>query len=299
MTNDSVEVQCHNAVSQQSDDFLGRTKTVSQMTMGETTKELKDDRLSIEIVTLFPGYFEGALRESIIGRGIQAQLFEIRIINLRDFGLGKHRTVDDTPFGGGGGMTLMPEPLVNCLASLGYKPNADLDSDTELLITSAAGAPFVQRDAVRMSLKKRVTIICGHYLGVDERILELFPIREVSIGDYTLTGGEPAASVMLDAICRLIPGALGNFSSAQADSHQEGILGAPVFTRPEEFMGLRAPAELLSGDHKKVAEYRRKQALAKTKRCRPELLEKEEIQSRLSDEDVEYLERITSITKQK
>lgn len=261
---------------------------------GEASAEDKEsvEKLSIEIVTLFPGYFDGALRESIIGRGIQAQLFEIRITNLRDFGLGKHRTVDDTPFGGGGGMTLMLEPLVNCLANLGYEPGKALDSDTELLLTSAAGKPFDQSEAVRMSLKKRVTIVCGHYLGVDERLMELFPIREVSIGDYTLTGGEPAAAVMLDAICRLVPGALGNFSSAQADSHQEGILGAPVYTRPEEFMGLRAPAELLSGDHKKIAEFRRQQALVKTQRSRPELLEKEEIQSTLSDEDLDFVNKL-------
>ena len=259
---------------------------------GETSTGSENERLSLEIVTLFPGYFDGALRESIIGRGIQAQLFDIRIINLRDYGLGKHRTVDDTPFGGGGGMALMLEPLVNCLADLGFEPDAEFDSSTELLLTSAAGKPFEQRDAVRLSLKKRIVIVCGHYLGVDERLMELFPIREVSIGDYTLTGGEPATAVMLDAICRLVPGALGNFSSAQEDSFQEGILGAPVYTRPEEFGGLKAPAELLSGDHKKIAEFRRQQALAKTKRVRPELLNNEEVQSALTDEDTDYLRSI-------
>ncbi|HSG98757.1 MAG TPA: tRNA (guanosine(37)-N1)-methyltransferase TrmD, partial [candidate division Zixibacteria bacterium] len=239
------------------------------MSVGESTGAA-GDKLTLEIVTLFPGYFEGVTRESILGRGLTAGLFDIRIVNLREFGLGKHRIVDDTPYGGGGGMVLMLEPLVKCLNTLGYR-TGELATDGRLLLTSAAGEPFRQDKAVELSLAKRVTIICGHYLGVDERLLDLFPIEEISIGDYVLTGGEPAAAVIVDAICRLVPGALGDFSSALADSHQERILGAPVYTRPENFAGLAVPEELKSGDHKKIAEYRRREALRKTALRRPEI----------------------------
>ena len=248
-------------------------------------------KLTLEIVTLFPGYFTGMLRESIIGRAITAGLFDIRIVNLREFGLGKHRVVDDTPFGGGGGMVLMLEPLVNCLESIGYRRREKNQPGT-LLLTSAAGRPFRQADAVRLSLAERVTIICGHYLGVDERLLELFNIEEVCVGDYVLTGGEPAAAVMVDAIGRLVPGALGDFSSALADSHQEGILGPPVYTRPDEFDGLTVPEELKSGNHALIATYRRKSALRKTAIQRPEMLQKEEVLSELSEDELAFTDEV-------
>ena len=160
------------------------------------------------------------------------------------------------------------------------------------MLTSAAGETFKQETAVELSLAKRVTIICGHYLGVDERLLDLFPIEEISIGDFVLTGGEPAAAVMLDAICRLIPGALGDFSSALADSHQEGILGPPVYTRPEEFQGHAIPPELKSGDHKRIAEFRRMQALKKTALKRPEILRQEDIATELSADERKFIEQV-------
>ncbi|MCH9032432.1 MAG: tRNA (guanosine(37)-N1)-methyltransferase TrmD [candidate division Zixibacteria bacterium] len=241
-------------------------------------------KLKIEIITLFPSYFDGPLRESILGRGIREGLYNIETINLREFGLGKHKVVDNAPFGGGGGMALMLEPLTKCLESLGYSaddPNG-FEKDCHLILTSAAGKKFEQKLAVEYSLARRLTIICGHYLGVDERLLSLFPMEEISIGDFTLTGGEPAAAVMVDAVCRLVPGALRNFSSAQEDSHQEGILGAPVYTRPEIYREMPTPKELLSGDHKKVKEYRRQSALEKTERMRPDLLRKKDISESVS-----------------
>jgi len=248
--------------------------------------------LTIEIVTLFPDYFAGLREQSIIGRGIKAGLFAIRTINLREYGLGKHKQVDDTPFGGGGGMTLMLEPLTNCLLDLGYHTKDERDNksaDSRLILTSAAGKRFEQKKAVELSLLKRVTIICGHYLGVDERLLELFEIEELTLGDFVLTGGEPAAAVMADAICRLTPGALGNFSSALADSHQEGLLGAPVYTRPETFHGLSVPNELLSGNHKEIAQFRRESALKKTAQMRPDILSRDDVAQELSKDEQSFI----------
>ncbi len=256
-------------------------------------------RLTIEIVTLFPDYFTGLKRQSIIGRGIDSGLFEIKTVNLRDYGIGKHRQVDDTPFGGGGGMTLMLEPLTNCLIDLGYKPqdkpknssNSQNDDDNDsnkrrrLILTSAAGKRFEQNKAVELSLLERVTIVCGHYLGVDERVMDIFDIEELSVGDFVLTGGEPAAAILSDAICRLTPGALGNFSSALSDSHQEGILGPPVYTRPETFRGVTVPSELLSGNHKEIERFRRESALKKTAQLRPDILSRPEIAQELSKKE--------------
>ncbi|MFQ5606385.1 MAG: tRNA (guanosine(37)-N1)-methyltransferase TrmD [Candidatus Zixiibacteriota bacterium] len=250
----------------------------------QSDKKNNSKKLAIEIITLFPGYFDSPLGESIVKRAKDDRLFDVRCVNLRDYGVGKHRVVDDTPFGGGGGMVLALEPLVNCLGDLGFEPGRT-QTDRKLVLTSAAGRRFTQADAVELSLASRVTIICGHYLGVDERLLGLFDIEELSIGDYVLTGGEPAAAVMLDAIVRLIPGALGDFSSALADSHQEKILGAPVYTRPESFNGHLVPAELLSGDHQKVAEYRRRSGLARTARNRPDIIDHPEVLSELTDDE--------------
>ena len=255
--------------------------------MSEIKKKL---RMKLEIVTLFPSYFDCALSESIIGRAKDNHLFDARIIDLREYGTGKHRVVDDTPFGGGGGMVLALEPLVKALSDLGYQPQETLPPESRLILTSAAGKMFNQEKAVELSLAGRITIVCGHYLGVDERITKLFEIEELSIGDYVLTGGEPAAAVMLDAIVRLIPGALGDFSSALADSHQEGLLGAPVYTRPETYLGQTVPAELLSGDHKRVAEFRRELSLKKTAENRPDILSRPEIAADLSDKEKKTLE---------
>jgi len=242
--------------------------------------------MKIEIITLFPAYFDSVITQSILGKGLEKKLFDIRIINLRDFTTDRHQTADDKPFGGGGGMVMKIEPLYNCLKSLGY---GSTTAPTErLTLTSAAGKLFSQERAVQYSLLERVTIICGHYLGVDERILALFEIEEISVGDYVMTGGEAAAAVILDSVARLIPGVLGNFESALADSHAEKLLGTPVYTRPEEFMGLKVPAPLLEGNHALIKKHRRLESIRKTFRNRPELLQDEE----LDKEELKYLDKL-------
>lgn len=232
--------------------------------------------MTFELVTLFPDYFRQSLKQSLIGKAWDRKLFDIRMINPRDYTTDKHRSVDDTPFGGGGGMVMMLEPLDRCLQTLGYRKRHEpvRDDKSRLLLTSAAGKPFSQEMAVEYSLMDRLTIICGHYDGVDERLLELYDIDEVSIGDYVLTGGEPAAAVIVDAVARLMPGVLGNFSSALDDSHMDGLPGAPSYTRPAEYEGLKVPDELLSGNHRLIEEFRRRQAIEKCRKNRPDLLRK-------------------------
>ncbi|HOZ08465.1 MAG TPA: tRNA (guanosine(37)-N1)-methyltransferase TrmD, partial [candidate division Zixibacteria bacterium] len=202
----------------------------------------------------------------------------------------RHRTVDDTPFGGGGGMLLKVEPLDRCLASLGYRRRGQDGPPHErerIILTSAAGATFRQDAAVRYSLCERVTIICGHYLGVDERILQLYEVDEVSIGDYVLTGGEPAAAVLVDAVARLIPKVLGNFESALEDSYMNQLLGTPSYTRPAVYEGLAVPEPLLSGNHAEIRDYRRRRALERALERRPDLLAAAE----LTDEERAWIAR--------
>lgn len=249
--------------------------------------------MKLEIITLFPAYFDSVITQSIVGRGIEKKLYDIQIIDLRNFATDKHKTADDKPFGGGGGMVLKVEPLNECLNSLGYDKSDK--TGEKIILTSAAGKLFTQDKAVEYSLLDKVTIICGHYLGVDERILSLFPIEEISIGDYVMTGGEAAAAVMLDSITRLIPGVLGNFESALADSHTEKFLGAPVYTRPEEYMGLRVPDPLLQGNHKEIKKLRRFESLRKTYENRPDLLNN----ISLDKEEMLYIKRLKEEEKKK
>ncbi len=243
-------------------------------------------RMRIEIVSLFPDYFKSVVEQSIIGRGKERKLFDIKIINLRDFTADKHQTADDKPYGGGGGMVLKVEPLCYCLESLGYQK--EFRPGEKIVLTSAAGKKFEQTKAVEYSLLERLTIICGHYLGVDERILSLFKIEEISIGDYVMTGGEAAAAVIIDAVTRLIPGVLGNFESALADSHSERLLGAPVYTRPEAYKGLDVPEPLLKGNHRLIERFRRNESIRKTFENRPELLEKIEF----DNDDLKYIDEL-------
>ncbi len=247
--------------------------------------------MKFDIITLFPDYFSLSLRQSLLGKALEKQLFEIEIVNLRDFALDKHRTVDDTPFGGGGGMVLKVEPLDRCLQALGYSRRGQAgppDDRARILLTSAAGEPFRQPSAVRYSLCERITIICGHYLGVDERIMTLYEMDEVSIGDYVLTGGEPAAVVMVDAIARLIPNVLGNFESALEDSYMNQLLGTPSYTRPADYDGLPVPDELMSGNHAEIRAYRRREAIRRCFKRRPDLLETAD----LTDDEVAFVERL-------
>ena len=211
--------------------------------------------MKFEIITLFPEYFEVAIKQSLLGKALDKRIFDIEIIDLRQFAADKHRTVDDTPFGGGGGMVMKIEPLDRCLQSLGYaRRNSEQSNDSggRILLTSAAGKSFKQKLAIRYSLEERLTIICGHYLGVDERLMQLYEVEELSIGDYVLTGGEAAALVMVDAIGRLMPGVLGNFESALNDSYMNQLLGSPCYTRPAEYKGIDVPPVLLSGNHSEI-----------------------------------------------
>jgi tRNA (guanine37-N1)-methyltransferase len=240
--------------------------------------------MKFEIITLFPDYFSLSLKQSLIGKAREKRLFDIEIINLRDYATDKHHTVDDTPCGGGGGMVMMLEPLDRCLKGLGYKWKSEgsRSRSDRLILTSAAGQPFTQGLAVEYSLCERLTLICGHYLGVDERLLELYELDEVSIGDYVLTGGEPAAAVMVDAVARLIPKVLGNFESALGDSHMDKLIGAPCYTRPVDYAGLRVPEVLISGDHARIKKFRTDAARDKCRRNRPDLLARMEA---LEDDD--------------
>lgn len=252
--------------------------------------------MKFELITLFPDYFHQSLRQSLLGKALEKKLFEIEIINLRDFTTDRHRTVDDKPFGGKGGMVLKIEPLDQALRKLGHSRKSDGAERNEkerIVLTSAAGKQYNQQTAIQYSLCERLTIICGHYLGIDERLSELYHLDEVSIGDYVLTGGEPAAAVIVDSVARLMPQVLGNFESALDDSCMDQIVGSPCYTRPVEYRGLNVPEVLRTGDHEKIRNYRRSKALKKCSANRPDLLR----QADLTDEDKMLLENINKDMK--
>lgn len=213
--------------------------------------------MKINILTLFPEYFETPLATSILKRAQSSGLVTFNVINIRDYATDKHQVTDDRPYGGGAGMVMKVEPIYGALQSLGLGKGQD---NSKILLTSAKGKLFNQQMAQGYSQLEELTIVCGHYEGVDERVVDNLIDEEVRIGDYVLTGGEPAASVMVDAVSRLIPGVLGNEESNLNESHTEpGILGYPVYTRPEEFNGWTVPEVLLTGDHQKIAEWREEQ----------------------------------------
>jgi len=222
--------------------------------------------MHINIITLFPGMFDGVFRESILARAVAKGIVTMRVISLREHGLGPHRVVDDTPYGGGGGMILRPEPIAAAIN--------DLVCRGRVILTTPRGRPFSQHDALRLSGEPAITLLCGHYEGVDERVSQLFVDEELSIGDYVLTGGELPAMVMTDAIVRLLPGVLGRDSLHTGDSHYDGILEHPHYTRPRQFMGLSVPEVLLSGDHAQIRSWREAMALEKTRAVRPDLIDR-------------------------
>jgi len=222
--------------------------------------------MKINIITLFPEMFAGVFSESMIARAISKDITSIRLIPLRDFGLGDHRVVDDTPYGGGGGMILKPEPLTAAVESLTERGR--------VVLTTPRGKPFTQEDALRLSGFDTLTIICGHYEGVDERVSVMLVDEELSIGDYVLTGGEIPAMVISDAVIRLLPGVLGKDTLHTRDSHYDGLLEHPQYTRPREFRGHEVPEVLLSGDHGEIKAWRSRMALEKTLSVRPDLLDR-------------------------
>ena len=219
--------------------------------------------LTINVVTLFPEVFQAPLATSIPGRATEAGLVRYRVVPLRDYTHDKHRTVDDTPYGGGAGMVLKPEPFFEAVEDLGAR--------APIVLLSARGRPFTHRDAVRLSLGVKLTLLCGHYKDVDQRVAEGLGAEEVSVGDFVLSGGEPAALCVIDAVVRLLPGALGDHESAASDSHYEGLLSPPSYTRPPEYRGLKVPEVLLSGDHARIAAWRQAEAERLTRERRPDL----------------------------
>lgn len=221
--------------------------------------------LEVDFVTLFPEMVLQACGYSILGRAKEAGLVEFKASNPRDFAEGKHRTVDDTPFGGGPGMLLKPDVVAKAIKQL------NPERDAAIVFCEPSGRQFTQEDAGELSKRKQVVFVCGHYEGIDDRVRQLFATHVFSIGDYVLTGGELPALVMADAIVRLVPGALGSSESLEIDSHANGLLSAPQFTRPEVFEGLSVPEVLTKGDHKAAQRWKRAQSLKVTKENRPDL----------------------------
>ena len=262
--------------------------------------------MKFEIITIFPDFFRGPFDFGIIRRAKEAGLVEINIHDLRAFTKDKHRTVDDRPFGGGEGMVLKPEPIFECIESLRGADTLVREKHESVILLSAAGKPFTQRVAADLAQLDRVTIICGRYEGVDERVAEHIADREISVGDFVLSGGELAAALIVDTVTRLIPGALGNEASSKQESftHGEhrvegepsstcgsgGLLDYPHYTRPAEFRGMPVPETLVNGNHEEIKRWRRREALKKTLRNRPELLDEVE----LSKEDRRLLEELRS-----
>jgi len=252
--------------------------------------------MKFEIVTIFPDFFRGPLDYGIVRRAREAKLIEISIHDLRAFTSDRHKTVDDRPFGGGEGMVLKPEPIFACVESLGIAPRGQRLKESVILL-SPQGCLFTQSMAQQLAAMQRIVLLCGRYEGVDERVAENLADREISIGDYILSGGELGAGIIVDTVTRLLPGALGNEASAQQESFtaaqkQEaagpdstcgsgGLLDYPHYTRPAEFRGMAVPEILAGGNHEQIRKWRRRKALEKTLRNRPDLLDAQE----LSEED--------------
>jgi tRNA (guanine37-N1)-methyltransferase len=264
--------------------------------------------MKADILTIFPGFFRGPLDHGITRRACEMGLAEICVHDLREFTHDKHRTVDDRPFGGGEGMVLKPEPLFECLETLGLASREERvagRAKQSVILLSAQGQRFSQKIATELAALDRIVLICGRYEGVDERVADFLADRELSIGDYVLSGGEMAAAVVIEAITRLLPGALGNEASARQESFTApagekklegadstcgsgGLLDYPHYTRPAEFRGMNVPEALLSGNHEEIRRWRHQRALEKTLRNRPDLLGS----AQLSDEDNKLLATI-------
>jgi tRNA (guanine37-N1)-methyltransferase len=223
--------------------------------------------LDICVATLFPGFFESPLGSSILGRAKKAGVVTYTVRDLRDWTHDRHHTADDLPYGGGAGMVMKPEPF--------FEMQDELMREPPVVLLSARGKKFGHADAVRFSLGRQLTLLCGHYKDVDQRVAEQVATEELSIGDFVLTGGEPAALCVIDAVVRLLPGALGDHESASGDSHYDGLLAPPSYTRPAEYRGHKVPDILLSGDHARIAAWREEQSERMTRERRPDLVAKD------------------------
>lgn len=223
--------------------------------------------MKFHIITLFPEMFSGVLSLGVTGRAVENGILDVSLYNIRDYTTDRHRTVDDTPYGGGAGMVMKVEPIAACIEEVRKSaPSA------RILLASPGGKPFDQRMAEDLAGEGEVIILCGRYEGVDERVKELFAATEFSIGDYVMTGGEIAAMAVLDTVGRLVPGVLGSTESATEESFSEGLLEYPQYTRPAEFRGMKVPDVLLSGNHRDIAKWRRGRSVEKTGEVRPDLL---------------------------
>ena len=248
--------------------------------------------MRFDILTLFPAMFAGPLTESILKRAQERGLLSVHLHNIRDYATDKHRTVDDTPYGGGGGMVMQAPPLVAAIEDVRGQ-----DAAAPVILLTPQGRVFTQSVARELAQHERLILVCGRYEGVDERVRALAITDEISVGDFVLTGGELAAMIIVDAVARLIPGVLGARWAAEEDSHAMGLLEYPHYTRPPEFRGLRVPDVLLSGDHGAVERWRREQAIRRTWRRRPDLLLSAELSeaerwllAQLAEEDAPPLE---------
>ena len=245
--------------------------------------------MKFDVLTLFPAMFDGPLSQSILKRAADRGLIEVQCHAIRDYATDRHHTTDDYPYGGGAGMVMKVEPLTACLESvLADRPHA------RIILTSPRGRRFDQAIAAELAAEEELVIVCGRYEGVDERLKELFPLEEVSIGDFVLTGGEPAALVIIDAVSRLLPGVLGCGESAEDESFTAGLLEYPQYTRPESYRGHVVPEQLLSGNHAEIRKWRRRESLRRTLLMRPDLLET----APLDEFDRSWLRQITGDNRQ-
>ncbi len=240
--------------------------------------------MKVDVLTLFPEMFTGVFESSILGKANDKGIVSLNAINFRDFSLSKHHTVDDTPYGGGGGMVLKPEPIFAAVEHV----MTTSDKPARVILMCPQGETFTQKKAEELSQEEHLIFICGHYEGYDERIREHLVTDELSVGDYVLTGGEIPAMTVIDAVVRLLPGVLGNEMSAVTDSFSTGLLEYPHYTRPAEFRGWKVPDMLLSGHHANIDVWRRQQALKRTFTRRPDLLDKLE----LTAQDKKYLKEL-------
>lgn len=243
--------------------------------------------MKFEVFTLLPDIFPPYLDSSILQRARQRGLIDVRVHNIRDFTHDKHHTTDDTPYGGGGGMVMKPEPVFEALETV-LELDPDQTAPFPIILLTPQGRVFTQRVAEELSRHERIALLSGRYEGVDERIREHLVTDEISIGDYVLTGGELPALMIIDAVSRLLPGVLGDPTGAEDDSHSMGLLEYPHYTRPPEFRGWPVPEVLLSGDHARIEKWRREQALTRTLQRRPDILEK----AQLSEQDKKLIEHL-------
>ena len=245
-------------------------------------------RMRFDILTLFPEMFASPFQTSILGKAVEKGLIQIRVVNIRDFALDKHRVVDDAPYGGGQGMVMKVEPIARAIECAKSQ-----DPSAWTIYLTPQGKPFDQEKAQTLSSRSHLILLCGRYEGVDERVREMFVDEEISLGDYVLTGGELAAMVVVDAVSRLLPGVLGSEQSAEEDSFTNFLLEYPHYTRPFDYRGRCVPEILLSGDHAAIALWRRQEALRRTWTRRPDLLSK----ATLSKQDEELLGKVSSLRK--